>query len=517
MKFWGKWMGNVGYYEVSLQGRKLTDPWALDGSRKFCQLRCDDSFWIDWKYWKPLEWITDGELIELDEDARDHLVEFPESNPWVQDYTTAESNVKDYIFKVIINHKGKEFRFIEQDAVMASTFSDTNLLIFTRAGVGASHSQSSKNNRPWTKGTWTVELGTKALLYNTSKKLCPEKESTDADCGATEIITRMISTKELIGVGKILGSGNSITDTPLDILHLTETILKDTNVNISKQGRMIIGWIPTNTPGNDPLRDDTMYVFAGKYSRDNTKITGIFVSRQSQDYGVFIIKAYPSDQSNSGFGSGGSATNLAPYRTAKLIMRLRFTAKTTNQTYILYEDQISLGLRLDALNQRCTSSNCKTWGDGNIFGFKNCQSCFKAGDLDLAGEFHTNWPGKLAYTVGGVEGIDRENPFTLSGNPTVNYSYCKSYDSEGICQCFPEWHNGTSEMNACWLPNLAKKNCISANNSGFCNLCKPGFTLDTVTNKCICNDWTNTAHGECNDSKCFEDYKSCRHCDVDTC
>jgi len=109
----------------------------------------------------------------------------------------------------------------------------------------------------------------------------------------------------------------------------------------------------------------------------------------------------------------------------------------------------------------------------------------------------------------------------LSSRDSVPYSYCKSYDENGICECYSEYENPTTERNYCTKIKDDLKNCIQTFVNEYdevlCTMCKPGYMLK-IDGTCVCDGgYTNREQGECNFNRCWEDYKGCRSCTEDKC
>jgi hypothetical protein len=264
-----------------------------------------------------------------------------------------------------------------------------------------------------------------------------------------------VQTQELVGLVDLLPkvidttTGEKNKDHSLNIRSVDSEILDtETTIRIHVKGQSAIGWIPNPDP--DAQKNPYgQYIFFGKYSEDSTLISGVFMSADVQDHGVFIIKAYPADSTHQSLTENVFGDGFKSYRLQKLIFKLLFPTKSSRKTYIVYEDpaKISLGLKANALNQKCASNNCKSWQVASKYGVRDCHQCWGADDLMKGGEFHTHWVGRNSYKAEDVAAIDRDTPFVLSTSLTLPYSYCKSYDANGICQCAPEWNQATDEQN----------------------------------------------------------------------
>jgi len=198
----------------------------------------------------------------------------------------------------------------------------------------------------------------------------------------------------------------------------------------------------------------------------------------------------------------------------------------TKRSYIVAEPDMktTLGLKLTSLLQTCTYKNCRTWYDKTSTSYRNCSSCWTKEDLNKGGVFHDNWIAKDKYPKENLEYVDPNAPFTLSSITLVPYTYCKSYDASGICDCWPDYLKPLVTRNECRTEiettNPKFKNCVETGENEelekVCKLCKPGYFLE-LDGSCTCDNLTTHETGQCNNDHCFAAFKGCRHCNRSPC
>merc|ERR1711862_895123 len=104
---------------------------------------------------------------------------------------------------------------------------------------------------------------------------------------------------------------------------------------------------------------------------------------------------------------------------------------------------------------------------------------------------------------------------------------CKGYSADRICECFPQFEKLDALRNMCTKHKADNKlaNCILSEGGGTtdtgeaiaenCLLCREGYFLED--GQCVCNLITNAVSGQCNDDRCWEMHKGCKHCTREEC
>jgi hypothetical protein len=400
----------------------------------------------------------------LDEDTQDYKLSFADDDEFVipgkleiSDSAGTLLETKDYelrIAKFLITPQSKVVTLIGRSGDKAEPSKIRYGVEWTIGEDGklSSHSEYYKDHDPWHKGQIKVDMTTGSILWElTGGKWC---RTTGCET-YTYAQVHETQTQELVGLVDLLPevigttTGEKNKDHSLNIRSADSEILDtETTIRIHVKGQSAMGWIPNPDP--DAQKNPYgQYIFFGKYSDDSTRISGVFMSADVQDHGVFIIKAYPADSTHLSLTENVLGDGIKSHRLQKLIFKVLFPTKSSRKTYIVYEDpaKISLGLKANALNQKCASNNCKSWQVASNYGVRDCHQCWSADDLMKGGEFFTNWVGRNSYSAIDVAGIDRDTPFVLSTALRLPYSYCKSYDAKGICQCAPGWNQATDEQN----------------------------------------------------------------------
>jgi len=184
---------------------------------------------------------------------------------------------------------------------------------------------------------------------------------------------------------------------------------------IHSKGEMIIGWLPNVGYDADDAKF-CQHIFFARYNTSKTEIRGIFIGKGEHNHGVIIIKAYPSDAINLSVQStevDQSNPIMKFHATKKLIFRIQFSDLTnTRKSFIVQEtDNLSLGLKPNALIQRCTSNNCRSWYDKSDQVYKSCHSCWTKEDFNRGGVYYDNWIAKSSYKKVDIAGHNEEIPF----------------------------------------------------------------------------------------------------------
>jgi hypothetical protein len=458
---------------MTLLGLSQTTPWVLNPKYSICDAQCGADFWPDWKFWHSVaSHVTDAELTHLDT-AELSLVAYDSEEGLKftgQDNSGATEN--DKILRIDINPKTKTVQFLGWNGKAYN--SGITWTIGKEANL-ISHFERLKHHKPFNNGIMTVDLASKNIVYSW-------------DCSNCETAGKCLTVGS--GCGEPSSGGSKVIDlgqkklAKLDReMMLNEPdVWTNVDVHINTFEGAVFGWVPNSDAAGDPK---SQYIIIGKYSVDLSMIKGIFISGLQDKYGVFIIRAYPSDITNAerlhdpdAVAADPSATTSpvaadpgAPYSidqelpsywvTRKYLLRLWFSFDETKKSFLTMEDpSINLGLTYNALTQRCTSNNCKIWYEQSG-GIRNCHSCWTRADMNLGGVPYENWPGKNSYPPADIVGQDQEDPWSLTSIKNIPYSYCKGYDDYGICQCYPQYHPATPEKNYCMKINENFQNCIA--------------------------------------------------------
>jgi hypothetical protein len=459
---------------MTLLGLSQTTPWMLNSKYSICDAQCGSDFWPDWKFWHSVtSHITDEELKHLDTAELSFVVTY--DNDKVLEFIRQDisgATETDGILRIDIKPKTKTVQFLGWNGKVQN--SGITWTIGKEASL-VSHFERHKHHKPFSNGIMTVDLSSKNIVYSWDCSHCQTAGNcltVASSCDDTSSAWSKVIDLEQKKLAKL----------DRDMMLNEADVWKNVDVHINTFGGAVFGWVPNSDAAGDPK---SQYIIIGKYSVDLSMIKGIFISGLPDKYGVFIIRAYPSDVTNAerlhdptavvAAGPNAPASPAAgpslPYSidqelpsywvTRKYLLRLWFSFDETRKSFLTMEDpSINLGLTYNALTQRCTSNNCKIWYEQSG-GIRNCHSCWTKADMNLGGVPYENWPGKNSYSPADIAGQDQEDPWSLTSIGNIPYSYCNGYDADGICKCYPQYYPATPGKNYCLKINKKFQSCIA--------------------------------------------------------